>query len=691
MKSQKNYAYYALVLFVPIGLVWLFSQACLESEAAGQLCLGWFEPLIQPLKRVLNALGDHPKFLYNNQMPYYCGFVAAVALLALVRKQLRPSIFWALTVLPLVGEWSSLIAEKNYAIIFHLSGLFLIALFWYFSRQIDDYEDRVVPLRYWEAAIFLSLISALLCLRFYALNRIPAGWDTELCIFRTLSSSFDRLWQHESGWAPQTSTGLSWLIFNRILGHFDEPDLYYLIHRMVGCLFSIIKVIVLFLFLRTFFGRFAAFFGASILAFGPPEDWWARVPNFHHWPGILTVLVIWATINAMNKRTWGSFLFLSLLSATTRWVYPSGMFMVCVPLTFFGSLLVFQWSQWRPHLWKISTLLIGILIWAEWLSVCRALYLGRWEMLPPLFIPSHSEMPGGIFAKLYQIFILNVGDLFSNLFFKQISSTHWTVLMTPAPWRAMPSIVGLLVILAMSRMIGQRRDKLTWLFVICLFFAALPGITSAVADRRVGAIFVVLIIIAAREAAWVAHFMQRTTGVYVVRTLQVLSPIVLGVYFTALSGAFLFFLTQGIPRQVAVGRVFQQHVQDNYLLVDLTGQLKCDNFQALQRQLVASNCKSGFVGSRYDGEFMPSKLIQNPHFDKNEWWYSEKGLTKLSECVDWPTRSWEGATFIITETRDAESYVAQLQQRFPDGELQRVSISYMPYQSEEVIVFKTKL
>jgi hypothetical protein len=85
------------------------------------------EPLVQPLKRVLNALGDHPKFLYNNQMPYYCGFVLAVALLALVRKQLRPSIFWALTVLPLLGEWSSLIAEKNYAIIFHLSGLFLSA------------------------------------------------------------------------------------------------------------------------------------------------------------------------------------------------------------------------------------------------------------------------------------------------------------------------------------------------------------------------------------------------------------------------------------------------------------------------------------------------------------------------------------------------------------------------------------
>jgi hypothetical protein len=691
VKSERNYAYYALVLFIPVGLVWLFSQSCLESEAAGQLCLSWMEPLIQPLRRVLNALGDHPKFLYNKQMPYYCGFVAAVALLALVRKQLRPGIFWALAIFPILGEWSSLVAEKNNAIIYYLSGLFLIALFWFFSRRIDDYEDTVPPLRYSEVVIFLPLIGALLCWRFYALNRLPAGWDTELCIFRSFASSFDRLWQHESGWAPQTSTGLSWLLINRLLGHFDEPELYYLYHRMVGCLLSVLKVAVLFLFLRMHFGRFAAFFGASILAFGPPEDWWARVPNFHHWPGLLTVLIIWATINAMQKKTWGSFIFLSLLSVTTRWVYPSGMFMVCVPLCFFGSLLVFQWSQWRPYVWRISSLMIGLAIWIEWLSVCRALYRGQWETLPPLYIPSHSEMPLGLLAKLYQIFVLHVGDLFTNLFLKQVSSTHWTVLMTPAPWKAMPSIVGILVLLAMARMIGQRRDKLTWLFVICLFFGALPGITSSVADRRIGAMFVVLIIIAAREAAWIAHFMQRTTGRSFVRTLQVLSPLVLGAYLATLSGAFFFFTTQGIPRQNAVGKIFQQHVRDNYLLVDLTGQLKCDLFQSLQRQLVASECRSAFVSSRYDGEFMPSKLIENPRFDKSEWWYSEKGLTKLSACEDWPTRKWEGATFVITESPHSESYTTQLQQRFPEGVLERVTISYLPYQSEEVLIFTTKL
>lgn len=672
-------------------MVWLFAQGCLQEEAQGQICVSWLDPLIQKLRYVLMKLGDHPKYFYNKQFPWYLGFVGMVALLSFVRYKIRPGIFWTLTALPVLGEWASLLGEKDYALALHLSGLTLIALFWFFSRNSDDYEDSVPPMRYFEIVLFAALIFVLLCLRFHALNRLPAGWDTELCIFRLYAGSFNRWWQHESGWSPQTSTGLSWLMINRLIGNFDEPDVYYLYHRMVGCFFSILKVTVLFLFLRTYFGRFAAFFGASILAFGPPEDWWARVPNFHHWPGLLTVLVLWATINAMKKKTWKSFICLSLLTVTTRWVYPSGMFMVGVPITFFGSLLVFQWSQWKPHFWKICVLLVGVVIWVEWLSVCRALYLGRWEALPPIMIPSHSEMGGGLLSKLHQIFILNGADLFSNLFYKQIVSTHWTVALTTQPWRSMPSVVGLLVILSMARMIGERRDKITWLFVIALFFGALPGITSAVADRRIGAMFVILIIIAAREAAWVAHFMSRSTGRYFVRFLQISTPVVLGAYLAILGGAFLFFTTRGVPRQVALGKVFQQNIRDNYLLIDLTGQLRCDLFHAVYREIRSRDCKAGFVGSKYDGEFTPLKLIENPRFDKTEWWYAEKDVTEMHRCEDWPTRSWEGATFIITEVRESDAWVEKLRQRYPNGTLERIKVSYLPYEDEDVIVFTTSL
>ncbi len=691
VKSQKRLAFYILALLVPSALVWLFATACSSSEAEGQLCLSSLDPLIQKLRYVLSRLGDLPRWWYNKQFPWYCGFVGMVALLSFLRRKFRPGIFWTLAVLPVLGEWSSLIGETRYATIFHLSGLALIALFWFFSRAIDDYEDYVPPLQYVELVFFFVLILALLCLRFFALNRIPAGWDTELCIFRLYAFSFNRWWQHESGWAPQTSTGLSWLMINRLLGHSDEPNVYYLYHRFVGCFLSVLKVTVLFLFLRTHFGRFAAFFGASILAFGPPEDWWARVPNFHHWPGLLTVLILWATLNAAEKRTWRSFIFLSLFTVTTRWVYPSGMFMVAVPITFFGSLLLFQWSQWKSHLWKMCFLLVGVAIWVEWLSVCRALYMGRWEALPPIIIPSHSEMAGGLLSKLHQIFIVNGADLFSNLFYKQVISTHWTTALTPQPWKSMPSVVGILVILAVARMIGQRRDKITWLLIIALFFGALPGITSSVADRRIGAMFVILIIMAAREAAWVARFMERTTGVYFVRFLQVSIPIVLGAYLATLSGAFLFFTTRGVPRQVALGKIFQQNIRDNYLLIDLTGQLRCDLFHAVYREIRARDCKAGFVGSKYDGEFTPLKLIENPHFDKSEWWYAEKDVTEMSKCSDWPTRSWEGATYIITETRDAPQWVEKLQQRFPNGQLERLKVSYLPYEEEEVIVFRAAL
>ena len=691
VRVQHKFTFYVLTLLAAAALVWIFAQGCLQSEGDGQICVSLFDPLVQKFRYVVMNLGEVPRWWYNKQFPWYLGFVGMIGLLSFVRGKVRPAIFWALAALPVLGEWYSLNGEKNYALILHLSGLALIAFFWFFSRKNDEYEDSVQPIRYFDILLFLGLILVLLCFRFYALNRIPAAWDTEVCIYRLYASSFNRWWQHESGFAPQASTGISWFMINRLLGNFDEPDLYYLYHRMVGCFLSALKVAVLFLFLRTYFGRFAAFFGASILAFGPAEDWWARVPNFHHWPGLITVLVIWATINAMEKKTWKSFIFLSLLSVTTRWVYPSGMFMVGVPITFFGSLLIFQWSQWKQHFWKISVLLVGVAIWAEWLSVCRALYLGRWEALPPILIPSHSAMPGGLLSKLHQIFILNGAELFSNLFYKQVVSTHWTVLLTPQPWRAMPSVVGILVILAVARMIGQRRDKIMWIMVIALSLGALPGITSSVADRRIGAMFVVLIIIAAREAAWLASYMQRVTGAHFVRFLKVCVPLVLGGYLATLGGAFFFFTTRGVPRQVAIGKVFQQNIKDNYLLIDLTGQLRCDLFHAVYREIRARDCKAGFVGSKYDGEFTPLKLIENPRFDKTEWWYAEKDVTEMHQCADWPTRSWQGATFIITEAHEASQWIEKLQQRFPNGQLERIKVSYLPYEEEEVVVFTTAL
>lgn len=688
MKSQRTYLYYALALLIPVGLVRLFSLSCLESEAADELCVSWMQPYIEALLPRLKRMGDAPQLLYNSQFPWYCGSLALLGVVAFARRQFRPTIFWCLVALPVLGEWAALIGEPRYALFFHVSGVFLISVFWLLSRRIDTHVDEVPRLRYWEIGVFSALVFCVTSLRFYALNRIPWNWDTELCNFRFFASSLNHIWGHESGWAPQTSTGFSYLIINRFIGHFDEPDLYYLYHRMAGCFLSLLKVSVLFLFLRLHFGRFAAFFGATILSFGPPEDWWARVPNFHHWPGILTVLVVWATINAMQRKTWSSFILLSLLSATTRFVYPSGMFMIGVPLTFFGSLLLFRWSEWRSHKGKIAVLLVGVAIWLEWLSVCRALYIGRWEALPPLFIPSHSDIQGGIFNKVWHIVVENGADLFSNLYYKQVVSTHWTVALTLAPWKSMPSIVAILTVVGAARMIGQRRDAISWLLLISLAFCALPGITSSVADRRIGCMFVLFIIIASREAAWLADFMRRTTGNGLVRVLQISTPVALGAYLALISSLFLFSIPPGIPRQVALGKVFQNHIKDDWLLMDLSGELQCDLLMSVHRALKQRNCRAAFTSAKYEGEHQPLKMIENPRFDKREWWYADPQLSELTKCVDWPTRTWKGVTYIITDTAESENYVAKLRQRYPQGEMRTVMASYLPHEAEPVIVFE---
>jgi hypothetical protein len=393
----------------------------------------------------------------------------------------------------------------------------------------------------------------------------------------------------------------------------------------------------------------------------------------------------------MQKPTWGNFLFLSAISAVSRFVYPSGMFMVMVPISFFGSLLVFQWSQWKKHFFKITSLLLGLSFWMSWLSIARSTFDGRWRWMPPLVVPSHSELPPGLFAKFHHIIVENGSDLLSALFYLQVNKTHWTFPQTSQPWRSVTSVVAVLAILAIARMIGRRRDKVGWLLMIASFFAAFPGITTSVADRRIGCIFVLLIILAAREAGWLFDYMKGTMSAAVVRPLQVLVPIAIGGYLATISATNFFFTTPGVPRQVALGKVFRENVRENELLIDLTGQLNCDLFYSIYREMRIHGCNAGFVSSNFQGDFQPTLLIQNPRVDPSNWWYS---ATEFSQCTDWPTRQWRGVTFMITETGPKEiatKWLELLKQRFPQGTVELREVSYMPYQKEPLYIFKAAL
>ena len=688
----KKFPYILIVLLFAVLGSWFFAQSCLTSEAAGVLCLSEATPFVELLRPLFPIFGTTPRSLYAQEITWAVGFFGFIALVSFLRGRFRAGFFWFLTTMPILGEGYALASNLTLTLVCHLCALTLLVLFWFASRAEDaKVSPQSSPYRGWELGAFAVLILGLLFMRFYGLNRIPAGWDTETCIYRSIVATWHRIWAHEAGWHPQASCGLTWLIMNKFLGHYDEPDLYYILHRFLGCFLSVLKVSVVFLFLRSQFGRFAAFFGATLLAFGPPEEWWARVPNFHHFPGLVTVLIVWMTIRAMQNPSWANFLLLSALSALSRFVYPSGMFMVMVPISFFGSLLVFQWSQWKPHFWKISSLLLGIAFWMLWLSIAHSTFEGHWRWMPPLVVPSHSELPPGLFAKFHHIIVENGSDLMSALFYTQVNKTHWTFPQTPQPWRSVPSVVAVLTILAIARMIGRRRDKISWLLMVTAFYAAFPGITTSVADRRIGCIFVILIILAAREAGWLCEYMKGTMSGFVVRPLQLLVPIGLGGYLAAASATNFFFTTPGVPRQVAVGKVARENVRDNELLIDLTGQLNCDLFYSIYREMRAHGCNAGFVSSNFQGGFQPTLLIENPRFDPSNWWYS---ATEFSQCTDWPTRQWKGATFMITDTGNKDTtaqWLDLLKQRFPQGVVELKEVSYMPYQKEPLYLFKTPL
>jgi hypothetical protein len=100
------------------------------------------------------------------------------------------------------------------------------------------------------------------------------------------------------------------------------------------------------------------------------------------------------------------------------------------------------------------------------------------------------------------------------------------------------------------------------------------------------------------------------------------------------------------------------------------------------------NCRAAFTSAKYEGEYQALKMIEHPRFDKREWWYADPRLSELSKCVDWPTRSWKGVTYIITNSSESEKYVAKLRERYPQGEQRTVMASYLPHEAEPVIIFE---
>ena len=652
-----------------------FSYWCLFEHSQQMGNLSHLQPYVTRIVKVVEKFwGDAGlrSKLYTYATYSAGAFIGLLAAICLCRRKIGLAVFCLLALAPCATELIVLTNTPKLANYLYPISITIIGVFFLLTRKAaGDNSSYTTPIGTGELIGFLALFAAMTVSRYYLLNTVPVVWDTELCNFRyTVFTSFWNVMRVEASIPRHTSLGMSWTFIHWLFGHLNEPDLYYLYQRLIGTAISIAKFGLTYVLIRYLSGPIPALFGAVALSFGPPENWWSREPCAHQIPGLVTVLILLTTARAFFRRRWRDFLLASLVSALARITYASGLFLVFAPLSFFLVLLVFRWSEWKSHFFKIASLTIGIAIWLCWTSFSVGYITGHWSLVSPLAVPPGEATPGGILGLVDRVWNQNLPAALSSIFLSQVNGSHWTVPLTLAPLRSTTSAVLILSIIGIARMMAKRSSPIALLLFISILLSLVPGITTTFADRRVGAVFVVLIAFAAHELHEIIAFFSRCGAPKLIRWFSGSAVVIQAVYLAWITTGMQFINQAGVPAQVPHGRLVRNALQEETLMVYLPGDMACDTFMSVIQELL--NHKGSIGWTSPDHILAPGdSIIVNPKIYPQ--WVRERNLELAKYYAERQT-NWKAVRFLFTGNSQAAYFSETLKKVYPDGILESATV-----------------
>jgi hypothetical protein len=653
-----------------------FSYWCLSEHAQQRGFLSPLQPFVTRIVKVVEKFWGDSGLRYKlySYATYSAGaLIGLLAIICLCRRKLGIALFCFLALAPCATELLVLTNSPKLATYLYPISVIVIGLFFLLTRKsAAENTNFTNPIGIGELIGFLALFAAMTISRYYMLNTVPVVWDTELCNFRyTIFTSFWNVMRVEASTPRHTSLGMSWTFIYWLFGHLNEPDLYYLYQRLIGTAISITKFGLMYVLIRYLSGPIPALFGAAALSFGPPENWWSREPCAHQIPGLVAVLILLTTARAFFRRRWRDFLLASLVSALARITYASGLFLVFAPIAFFMVLLVFRWSEWKRHFFKIASLLIGIAIWLCWTSFSVGYVTGHWSWVSPLAVPPGEATPGGIVGLIARVWNQTLPAALSSIFLYQVNGSHWTVPLTLAPLRSTTSAVLILSVIGIARMVAKRSSPIALLLFISILLSLVPGITTAYADRRIGAIFVVLIAFAAHELHEIIAFFSRCGTPKLIRWFSGSAIVIQAVYLGWITTGMQFINQAGVPAQVPHGRLVRAALQDETLMVYLPGDMGCDTFMSVLQELLDHKGSIGWTSP--DHILAPGdSIIVNPKIYPQ--WIRERNRELSNYYADRKT-NWKAVRFLFTGNSQAAYFSETLKKVYPEGALESAAVA----------------
>jgi hypothetical protein len=553
--------------------------------------------------------------------------------------------------------------------------------------------DDTGPPTWAEAATSLAFGTVAVFFRYYALNRTLHLFEGELSPFMAGATSLQGMLLANIGWqGPWAPMGI--LFYLPIWAMSAVAGSTVLAVRLGSAVIGILTFVVVYVVVRYAINRTAALWSAALLAVDTLQIGWGRSDMHPHgataWPG---VLLAGATIRAFTTGATSWYAAVMLLMGLSWHQYPSGQFVVIVPVVTFAVYAVFDHgffkTSWRKALWFIAA---GGGLWLFGYPLAHFLAVGR--PVGPLEYVSRlgPRLLGGSDVAVYEwipIPVLaaklsqNGWDLVRGLF----SEAPHVFFQTVIPWvkgltqRPLAWFVVACAVIGLILCLVRIRERWSPPLLGLVAAGILPAILSDAAWlKRASLLYLALIIVATVPLSIVTSGLSRLVG----RRMRWLGGGVLAVAFLLWSSVWvhLWFADRdrpfGVAAETMIFDAVEPHLKPDTLLVlsiwgdYIEGELLYLLSGAIhERQPLAYLIVTPHSPDWTDALASPLTILER--IPDNPWYYSWLGLSgEIEEIV--AHRDWSRVVYLIEHRPGVRSDFETLSERCPDLQFEGVFV-----------------
>ncbi len=677
-----------------LALVGIATTMAIADDAAGRPCLAVLAPVVNLLIAGGNRLVAQPWPLLDRPAIAAVVALAGAATMAAWRRRDQP---WAAALLA-----AAALAFAGELLLLHrlvAGGVVLLALAAIATVLATRSEAAPFalerqpppPVAWAEAVVVLGLAALAALFRFYALNRVLDYFEGELSPYMVGATNLGGMLPANAGmhgpWAP---LGLLYYLPIYLMTHLAGSTV--LAVRLASAIIAILTIAAAWLLAREVAGRQPALVAAAILTLDPLQIGWGRSDVHPHgvtaWPGLL---LAWATLRMLSKRSWGWCAAVAALMALSWFQYPSGQLVVFVPLLALLGLAISGAGAVRSLGYRLLLLAPGLAVWAlgyplqTWLAGGHARSpLGYLARLGQRFSGTGYGAPAPSLWSYAGHLLDNAVDIATGLFADVPHLHHQTFLpqIGGIPARALPFFVAGLALLGLAGLFARRLTASTAVLGALLVTTVAPSLLSDLGNvKRAAVFFLVLEIVAAVALVQVVRAAKVALGPRGGHAAVAAVGIAFAVW-TAVAASLWFSghpyrwgmppeveIVEGVARRLTPGSLVLAGIWDGYLPGKLT-YLLLDTLRRPDMQPMAwlvTDTGSALwqrLATRPTAAFQ--ELATRPWY----WWWS--GMDRLLPEPRWDL-GWRRVVYVIEQDENTQPQLERIRDWCPDVEVEDIS------------------